>query len=598
MQQRIHQTATWNPPTQLQSSQLAPPSSTTQVQQKFSRPLAQSEKENQAFRQLNYEASRLQLKEKIGGLTSVEQERLGVLQAKMNDDWVQRRERASRFGHNLANIDISYLGERKPIQPKLSIGAPNDKYEQEADEIASQVVEQINSPVTSKVNHGSSVQRQEKEEEEELQTKLSKDVLQRSPLVPLIQLEAMPEEEKEKDLQAKSNLQPQDDQGGGEANTFLESAINSARGGGQPLEAGLQQSMGQAMGADFSGVRIHTDDQSDRLNQSLQAKAFTTGQDVFFRQGEYNPGNRRGQELLAHELTHVVQQNGGAVQRTVKRSQAGSPQLQEEGEWMKASLRPGMGISVLGRQEPLNILATNRGKGNSNPETEQPIIQRVISSSAVFVPRAAEMPFITALDNEVNNAETAAVTAVTGQPANPTPRQQAYIANPTPALWGMCVEEQLDFINTNKNLGWQTQHPLPGSRPDYYRQENNTEVWVDLTTPLQAGKGGAHITSKLFAGGIAPGTANHVAADIIHQGLNPRGGGPGVIVSGDATELQMRRYLFYKEYISNEEGEWNEGMEKLKDKYGDIDLNTFTQEWDSKQRGKFASDALKWGNIQ
>nr|MCM0593799.1 DUF4157 domain-containing protein [Gloeotrichia echinulata DEX184] len=68
-----------------------------------------------------------------------------------------------------------------------------------------------------------------------------------------------------------------------------------------------------AFGADFSGVKVHTDGQSDQLNRSIQARAFTTGQDVFFRQGEYNPGSRGGQELIAHELTHVVQQNGGAV---------------------------------------------------------------------------------------------------------------------------------------------------------------------------------------------------------------------------------------------------------------------------------------------
>jgi hypothetical protein len=74
--------------------------------------------------------------------------------------------------------------------------------------------------------------------------------------------------------------------------------------------------MGKAMGADFSGVRVHTDSQSDELNQSIQAKAFTTGQDVFFRRGAYDPGSRGGQELIAHELTHVVQQNKDVVQRS------------------------------------------------------------------------------------------------------------------------------------------------------------------------------------------------------------------------------------------------------------------------------------------
>ncbi|MBE8991324.1 DUF4157 domain-containing protein [Nostoc sp. LEGE 12450] len=50
-----------------------------------------------------------------------------------------------------------------------------------------------------------------------------------------------------------------------------------------------------------------------KLSFDIQARAFTTGEDVFFRQGEYNPGSQGGQELLAHELTHVVQQNGGMV---------------------------------------------------------------------------------------------------------------------------------------------------------------------------------------------------------------------------------------------------------------------------------------------
>src|SRR5207344_148493 len=71
--------------------------------------------------------------------------------------------------------------------------------------------------------------------------------------------------------------------------------------------------MGQALNADFSGVRVHTDAGADGLNQSLSARAFTTGRDIYFRQGEYNPGSSGGRELLAHELTHVVQQNPDKV---------------------------------------------------------------------------------------------------------------------------------------------------------------------------------------------------------------------------------------------------------------------------------------------
>jgi len=69
--------------------------------------------------------------------------------------------------------------------------------------------------------------------------------------------------------------------------------------------------MERSFGADFSGVRIHVDSESDTLNRSLHARAFTTGHDLFFRRGEYNPDSRGGQDLIAHELTHVIQQNGG-----------------------------------------------------------------------------------------------------------------------------------------------------------------------------------------------------------------------------------------------------------------------------------------------
>ena len=167
-------------------------------------------------------------------------------------------------------MEIMMAASSPNVQAKLEIGEVGDKYEQEADRVASQVVSQINNPVQKK-----------------LQRLSESKVIQRKEAI-----------------------------AGGTASADLESSIQSARGSGQSLDANLQQSMGQAMGADFSGVKVHTDSQSDQLNKSIQAKAFTTGQDVFFRQGAYEPSSRGGQELIAHELTHVVQQNGGVVQRS------------------------------------------------------------------------------------------------------------------------------------------------------------------------------------------------------------------------------------------------------------------------------------------
>ncbi|MBP0020572.1 MAG: DUF4157 domain-containing protein [Cyanobacteria bacterium SBLK] len=120
-----------------------------------------------------------------------------------------------------------------------------------------------------------------------------------------------------KPMSIKPLVQKKETRGGGMASRELESSINSAKSSGQPLDANLQQSMGSAIGADFSEVKIHTDSQSDQLNRSLEARAFTTGNHIFFKKGEYNPANQGGQELIAHELTHVVQQNTHSIQTSL-----------------------------------------------------------------------------------------------------------------------------------------------------------------------------------------------------------------------------------------------------------------------------------------
>ncbi len=89
--------------------------------------------------------------------------------------------------------------------------------------------------------------------------------------------------------------------------------ISRERSGGQPLDEAVQAHMGTRLGYDFSEVRVHTSSEADALSRQLGAKAFTTGQDIFFREGAYNPHSSSGQDLLGHELTHVVQQGTGAV---------------------------------------------------------------------------------------------------------------------------------------------------------------------------------------------------------------------------------------------------------------------------------------------
>lgn len=97
---------------------------------------------------------------------------------------------------------------------------------------------------------------------------------------------------------------------GGPLGADTETAITRARGGGRPLPDALRSSMEGSFGADFGAVRVHSGPSADELNRSMQARAFTVGADIFFARGQYQPGSSSGKRLLAHELAHTVQQGG------------------------------------------------------------------------------------------------------------------------------------------------------------------------------------------------------------------------------------------------------------------------------------------------
>jgi hypothetical protein len=177
-----------------------------------------------------------------------------------------------------------------PIQTKLKVSDPNDEYEQEADRVADQVMRMPDIPIQPKsVNITPLVQRQEKEEEEEepIQT---------------VQRETDKEEE-------KTPLPPK-----GQSSKIpcitqqLESNIDSLKGGGDPLDAQTRAFFEPLFGRDFSRLRINTDAKAAESARSVNALAYTIGRDVVFGEGQYTPHNNTGRKLIAHELTHVVQQ--------------------------------------------------------------------------------------------------------------------------------------------------------------------------------------------------------------------------------------------------------------------------------------------------
>jgi hypothetical protein len=179
----------------------------------------------------------------------------------------------------------------KNAQPKLKIGQPGDKYEQEADAFADRVM---------LMGDTDTIQMQPEEEEEEM-------------MQPKLRMQPIEEEEEPIQMKCakcekeKKRLQLNSDEGSIAAPS-IEKQIHSSAGAGNKLPDSTNQFMSSAMGADLSGVQIHTGQNASAMNQQLGARAFTYGNNIYFNNGEYNPASSRGKNLLAHELTHTIQQ--------------------------------------------------------------------------------------------------------------------------------------------------------------------------------------------------------------------------------------------------------------------------------------------------
>ena len=247
-----------------------------------------------------------------------------------------------------------------PVQTKVAIGAKDDPYEQEADAMADQVVSQRKQAEGIDEGDGGDEAIQRKS----LNPILPVSTIQRMPSgngggcncpecsgavqkkamesVPRVQRKEETEEIEPSDSMATPVQRQAAHQGecncpecsgavqkkametvprvqrkaeGDEASPHdnLESRLNASKGGGTSLSPAVQAKMEQGFGADFGNVNIHNNSEAAQLSNDMGAKAFTHGNDVYFNEGQYNPESESGQHLLAHELTHTIQQ--GAVQQ-------------------------------------------------------------------------------------------------------------------------------------------------------------------------------------------------------------------------------------------------------------------------------------------
>lgn len=190
---------------------------------------------------------------------------------------------------------------KNSLQPKLSINPPGDIYEQEADAMADKVMRmssnEVAQPITGLI--GKSLQRKCAHCEEE--------------------------DKRKKPVMRKSEV--------GNSGMFVSASfaatLNASKGGGSPLALETRSFMENAFSADFSGVRVHTGNNAINMSKGINAKAFTHGKNIYFNEGNYNPTSGEGNHLLAHELTHTLQQSfGSEATNTIQRDMNDGHNLQ------------------------------------------------------------------------------------------------------------------------------------------------------------------------------------------------------------------------------------------------------------------------------
>ncbi|BAY29886.1 hypothetical protein NIES2107_17300 [Nostoc carneum NIES-2107] len=244
----------------------------------------------------NTEAQELQ-KEELEEPESTVQ-RKPAFESENNQVQAHRQHQLLQLQRQLGNRAVTQI-----IQARLTVGKANDVYEQEANRVADTVMRMPDSPV----------QRLPEERKEE--------TAQMKPLVaitPLVQRQPQEEnkEENAQMLQRQTTEEQQDEQvqaqesagATPEVSPNLEGDIQAMRGNGQPLDASTRGFFEPRFGYNLEDVRIHKDANANKAARELNAEAFTIKKDIFFNAGRYDPQSSQGKWLLAHELTHTVQQ--------------------------------------------------------------------------------------------------------------------------------------------------------------------------------------------------------------------------------------------------------------------------------------------------
>ena len=213
------------------------------------------------------------------------------------------------------------------ISPVVQLKSENNLQKQE-EELQQKEEEDVQMMEEEEVVQHKEEEELQKSPEEEIQPKQDTsetsfvgEVIQQQTEEDIQEKEEEEIQEKEEEVQEKEEEEVQQLQmSGGDDTSSLESNLSNSKGGGNSLPSSTKNEMESGFGADFSGVRVHNDSNAVQMNRELGSQAFTNGNDIYFNEGKYNPTSESGKHLLAHELTHTVQQGASSAANNVQKS--------------------------------------------------------------------------------------------------------------------------------------------------------------------------------------------------------------------------------------------------------------------------------------
>jgi Domain of unknown function (DUF4157) len=335
--------------------------------------------------------------------TPAEDEKLGTNDARMKKDKDIQEKPLQRKG------DEPATEEETAVQKKDEANKEEEQAVQKKDEATKEEEQAVQKKDETNKEEEQAVQKKEEPVKEEEQAVQKKDEANKEE-EQAVQKKDEPQKEEEDKTAAAVQKKPMNTPG--TVAPAVSSYLEQSAGKGNQLPAKTLKEMNAGFGVDFSKVRIHNDQEANAANQKLQAQAFTHGNDVYFNQGKFDPETAAGKFLLAHELTHVVQQNKGAMQKEVKRQPAtaakvpgiatpvpGGVQPSPKGEYettvngMKVTIRPdiqsrakGKGAKTEFKQSggEISAIKTKGGKVTSykGPEPVVVIIQTTYQRNA------------------------------------------------------------------------------------------------------------------------------------------------------------------------------------------------------------------------